>query len=107
MTLFLREASLSNEYIKFALGIMPNISATWLFIYVGEIIFIKKNMDFNFKIASITSGVILLFALGSEIVHDLFLNSPFDTYDIVATILSIIIYLTIFYFQKNDSKGYA
>ena len=104
ITIFLRELSLNNIYISFILGIMPNISATWLFIWMGEIIVNRKNIHFSFKIASITSGLIFLFAIISEIIHDIFLNSSFDIYDIIATLVSIIIYLIFFYFTENTLK---
>lgn len=104
ITIFLRELSLNNIYISFILGIMPNISATWLFIWMGEIIVNRKNIHFNFKVASITSWLIFLFAIISEIIHDIFLNSSFDIYDIIATLVSIIIYLVFFYFTENTLK---
>ena len=104
ITIFLRELSLNNIYINFILGIMPNISATWLFIWMGEIIVNRKNIHFNFKVASITSWLIFLFAIISEIIHDIFLNSSFDIYDIIATLVSIVIYLIFFYFTENTLK---
>lgn len=104
ITIFLRELSLTNINISFILGIMPNISATWLFIWMGEIIVNRKNIHFNFKVASITSWLIFLFAIISEIIHDIFLNSSFDIYDIIATLVSIIIYLVFFYFTENTLK---
>ena len=105
ITIFLRESSVNNIYTSFILGIMPNISATWSFIWLGETIVNIKNIYFNFKIASITSAIIFLFAIVSEIIHHMFLNSPFDIYDIIATIVSIIIYLIFFYFNKNNLKA--
>ena len=104
ITIFLRELSLTNINISFILGIMPNISATWLFIWMGEITVNRKNIHFNFKVASITSWLIFLFAIISEIIHDIFLNSSFDIYDIIATLVSIIIYLVFFYFTENTLK---
>jgi len=98
----LREIATSNIYIvNFILGIMPNISATWFFIWAGESILNKLNKDFTLKASVITSGLIFLFSIISEIIHHLFLNSPFDIYDIVATILAIVFYLIIFYINKN------
>ena len=80
---------------------MPNISATWFFIWLGEILINRKNIDFNFKIASITSGLVLILAIISEIIHDMFLGSLFDINDISATIISILIYLMLFYFSNT------
>lgn len=102
LTLLLRETTVNSmETVKFILGVMPNISATWFFIWIGEIIFTRLNMNFTFKISAITSGLIFLFSITSEIIHDLFLNSPFDMYDITGTIFAITLYLTTFYINKN------
>lgn len=101
ITIFLREEAINSAYLNFILGVMPNISAAWFFIWVGEIISNIKKYNFNFKIASRISGVIFILALISEIIHDLFLNSPFDIYDIIGTVLSIILYLVTFYFFNN------
>lgn len=103
-TILLREIQINNVYISFILGIMSNISATWLFIWFGEVILNRKNIYFNFKIASSVSILILIFAIISEIIHDMYLNSPFDIYDIIATTISIAIYLIFFCYSKNTSK---
>ena len=96
-TVLLREMLLSDSgVINFILGIMPNISASWVFIWIGEKLINKVNRDFTFKTASIISGVIFLLALISEIIHEMFLNSPFDVNDIIATIVAIIFYLALF-----------
>ena len=101
-TVLLREMLLSDiGVLNFILGIMPNISASWVFIWIGEKLINKESRDFTFKAASIVSGVIFLFALISEIIHEMFLNSPFDANDIIATIVAIIFYLTLFYVSKH------
>ena len=101
-TVLLREMLLSDiGVLNFILGIMPNISASWVFIWIGEKLINKVNRDFTFKTASIISGVIFLLALISEIIHEMFLNSPFDVNDIIATIVAIIFYLTLFYISKH------
>ena len=101
-TVLLREMLLSDSgVINFMLGIMPNISASWVFIWIGEKLINKVNRDFTFKTASIISGVIFLLALISEIIHEMFLNSPFDVNDIIATIVAIIFYLALFYISKH------
>ena len=101
-TVLLREMLLSDSgVLNFILGIMPNISASWVFIWIGEKLINKVNRDFTFKTASIISGVIFLLALISEIIHEMFLNSPFDVNDIIATIVAIIFYLALFYISKH------
>lgn len=54
----------------------------------------KKGKMFTFKVATTLSVVIFLLAVASEVVHDAFLNSPFDKNDIIATILAVAVYLT-------------
>ena len=101
-TVLLREMTWGNiNVLKFLLGIMPNISACWVSIWIGEKLVNKINKSFTFKIASVISGVIFLLAIASEIIHDMFLNSPFDVNDIIATILAIFFYLISFYISKK------
>jgi len=105
-TVLLREMLLSDSSVlNFILGIMPNISASWVFIWIGEKLINKAKRDFTFKVASIVSGVIFLFALISEIIHEMFLNSPFDVNDIIATILAILFYLIVLYISKHKTVG--
>lgn len=94
LTNFLRELSWDGmESIQLILGIMPNISACWLFIWFGEILVDKRKHAYTFQTASLVSGLILLLAIASEFVHDIFLNSPFDKNDVIATVLAIVVYL--------------
>ncbi len=100
-TVLLREMVLNDmNALNLILGIMPNISASWVFIWIGEKLVSKVNKSFTFKVASIISGIVFLLAFVSEIIHDMFLNSPFDVNDIIATILAIIFYLTSLYISK-------
>ena len=103
-TVWLRETTLSNiNFLNFVLGIMPNISASWFFIWIGEQVITKTNRNFTFKTASLVSAAVLLLALISEVIHDVFLNSPFDINDITATVAAIILYLTVFYLSKHKT----
>lgn len=95
LTLLLRERSWNGmEIMQFLLGVMPNISACWLLLWFGENSVMKKGKMFTFKVATTLSVVIFLLAVVSEMVHDVFLNSPFDKNDIIATILAVVVYLT-------------
>ena len=106
VTNILRTTSLINiDILRFILGIMPNIAACWVFIWVGELIITKINNNYNSIFASIVSGVVFLLAIISEFIHDKFLNSPFDINDIIATILAIAVYLVSFYFYKQRSNS--
>ena len=52
ITILLRETYLVNiDIINFKLGVMPNISAAWFFIWMVEIIYEKIKKDFTFKIS--------------------------------------------------------
>lgn len=102
LTILLRDTTVNSiEIFNFILGIMPNISAAYFFIWVGKIVAERLNKNFTLKISMIISGLIFFFAIISEIIHDLFLNSPFDIYDIIATISAITLYLITFYITKN------
>ena len=95
LTLLLRKRSWNGmEIMQFLLGVMPNISASWLLLWFGENRVMKKGKMFTFKVATTLSVVIFLLAVVSEMVHDVFLNSPFDKNDIIATILAVAVYLT-------------
>ena len=96
LTIFLRGTQLSTvNSIAFILGVMPNISATWLFIWIAEFICEKLSKVFTVKKSIMSCSAILILAFISEIVHDLFLNSSFDINDILATICAIAIYLIV------------
>lgn len=106
VTNILRTTSLINiDILRFILGIMPNIAACWVFIWVGELIITKINNNYNLIFASVVSGIVFLLAIISEFIHDKFLNSPFDINDIIATILAIAVYLVSFYFYKPKSNS--
>lgn len=96
LTILLREMSVMLPGAGiFVLGVMPNISALWVLLWFGEVFVCRKNRIFTIQKAGILSGVILMFAILSEVVHDKFLRSPFDRYDILATVLAILVYLLV------------
>ncbi len=102
-TIILRETTLNSiQILNFILGIAPNIAAAWLFAFLMENIYpalLKRKS--TIKAALVTSVAIWALSLGSEIVHDLFLNSPFDINDIIATGFALIIFLIIFYLDNR------
>ena len=101
LTIFLRTTPLNDiKFVNFILGIMPNISATWFFIWMGETLITRANKVFDFKTSILTSLTVGCLALISEIIHHYFLNSPFDIYDIFATLCSILLYILIFYMKQ-------
>ena len=107
LTIFLRGTQLSTvNSIAFILGIMPNISATWVFIWIAEFICEKLSKVFTFKISIISCGAILILAFISEIVHVLFLNSPFDVNDMIATICAIAVYFIVIKVTTSKVMNY-
>ncbi|MFV0363902.1 MAG: hypothetical protein ACK5LL_12575 [Suipraeoptans sp.] len=89
-TLFLRNINLSaNTGYQFVLGVLPNIGAAWVMTMFGKwIIIFGFKQSFTVKKHIILCVGIVLMALVSEFIHDLFLNSPFDPYDMVVTIVA-------------------
>ncbi|WP_297434954.1 hypothetical protein [uncultured Clostridium sp.] len=96
----LRETTLINYLpIRFFLGIAPNLFAPFLFFVFFKNLFFKKSIcTKRDSIIIITSIFVLGFI--SEIIHHFFINSPFDIFDMIATLLaSITIYLI---YNKNS-----
>ncbi|MBU5484339.1 hypothetical protein KQI86_08360 [Clostridium sp. MSJ-11] len=104
VTIILRETTLNNiEILNFILGIAPNVAAAWFFAFAVEAIYSEiLKRKFTNKEAIATSVTIWVLGLGSEIIHDLFLNSPFDINDMIATSFALIILLIIF--CSNNKK---
>ena len=92
-TIFLRETSLvQDSRINFLLGITPNFGVAllipMLLINYFPIVFKKAITHRNFLCGM---GIIFTTLFFSEVVHDLFLNSPLDIWDLVASSVAIII----------------
>jgi hypothetical protein len=70
---------LNNDLYLFFLGILPNLGAAWLVTMIGKwLVVLNWKQDYSIKKhLMICIGVVVL-ALTSEIIHDLFLESPFD-----------------------------
>ena len=91
--ILLRELSLSNNSIyKFFLGILPNLGAAWVMTMFGKwiLLFVFKQ-DYSIKKHCMICFGIVIFAFASELIHDSFLNSPFDIYDMMITIIAQLI----------------
>lgn len=88
--IFLRNYHLSsNSVYIFILCVLPNWGAAWVATSFGNWIvqFLLKIEVTIKKYMFICIGVFAL-ALTSEIIHDLFLNSPFDLYDMIVTAIA-------------------
>ena len=90
---FLRDNNVSdNNVYLFFLGILPNLGATWAATMFAKWVVIfgwKRNLTVK-KHFIICAGIFAL-AFGSEMIHSLFLSSPFDIYDILITIIAQIV----------------
>ena len=89
----LRNSHLSNNAIYlFFIGILPNLGAAWTVTMFSKwiIIFLLKQKYTVKKHCILCFGITFL-ALGSEIIHDLFLNSSFDFYDMLITVIAQLI----------------
>lgn len=90
-TVFLRETSLIHvPIIRSLLGVAPNFGAVWgafglTYTTVFPVI-LKRKFDFRYSVPLLVLIVSLL--LVSEIIHDVFLNSPFDGWDMVTSLVA-------------------
>jgi cation transport ATPase len=91
LAIFLRETTLmQNEIISFLLGIAPNFGVGLLlpmFTVIYYPILFKKDITFKKFILILIAIFLLLFV--SEVVHDKFLNSRFDFYDMIASLIAL------------------
>lgn len=123
-TIFLRENSLSSDlYYNLFLGIAPNFAVVFLvfglgMLYHEPIINNIKHLINNWHIYDklhkhinnwnvydklypyLLLTFIWILLILSEFVHEIFLNSPFDIFDIIASLLGTIIILLIYYYKK-------
>lgn len=78
-----------NEIAIFLLGILPNLGAAWSITMITKwiVLFILKR-DVTIKIHTVICVSIFILAVVSEVIHDLFLNAPFDAYDIMLTTIA-------------------
>ena len=83
------------------MGVTPNIGATWLCIWLIELIFNKEKL-FTMKQAICSSGIVFTLALIFEIISNIYNGTPFDTNNSITTIIAITIYLATLYFKRNS-----
>lgn len=106
--IFLRSIHLSDNAIYLLiLGILPNAGAAWGVTMFGKwVIIFGCKQNYNLKKHLILCTGIVILAFVSEMVHHLFLNSPFDWRDMAVTILAqlIVIVLPIMTKDKHFSN---
>ncbi len=89
-TNLLRGISLTNNGLYlFLLGILPNLAAAWGITMFAKwvVLFILKR-SITVKIHFCICVSIIFLALVSEIIHDMFLGSPFDINDMLITVVA-------------------
>lgn len=100
--IFLRGTDImQNEIVGFLIGIAPNFGVGLMlpaFALIYYPIIFKKNITFNKFILILIAIYILLFV--SELVHDKFLNSRFDLYDMTASLIALGIMALAYKFKK-------
>ena len=78
-----------NATYIFLLGILPNLGAAWAMTMFGKwLILLALKQSYSIKKHRLLCFGILGLGLASEIIHDLFLNSPFDIYDMLITVVA-------------------
>ena len=104
VVIFIRGYDFSdNDLFLFLRGILPNLGAAWAATMFGKwIITTMGQKKVTIKSYLLLCVGIFLLALGSEVVHDIFFNSPFDIYDIFITILAQTCIFIVLVFTKDD-----
>ena len=106
--IFLRETSvMENGFLRRILWVAPNFGVVWAGVGFTYLIYpnIRKR-EFEPKYILPLVGVILVLLLLAEIIHHFFLDSPFDVWDMVASVLAAIIIIAIYIFNKHQNDYY-
>lgn len=102
LAIFLRGTVLiQNEIISFLLGIAPNFGAGLLLPMLTVRyypILLKKDITFKKFILILIAIFLLLFV--SEVVHDKFLNSRVDFYDMIASLIAFGVMILSYKYKK-------
>lgn len=91
LTIFLRETSaIDNPNLQFWLGIAPNFGVglllPMLFVNFYPVVF-KKELTYRLFLYGL--GMIFAALFMSEVVHALFLDSGFDIFDLLASLIAL------------------
>ena len=109
LTIFLRGTVLmQNGSISFLLGIAPNFSVGLLlpmFTVIYYPIIFKKDITFRKFILILIAIFLLLFV--SEVVHDKFLNSRFDFYDMISSLIALGVMTLLYKYKKVSNWAFA
>lgn len=97
-----------NEAYRFLLGILPNLGAAWAATMFGKwIVTLGLKRELTVRTYLVLCIGVFVLAFASELVHDMFLNSPFDPYDILVTVIAqlIIFVVPVLTHYKSFSTG--
>ena len=93
----LRSMGISGSLI----GVLPNLGAALLVCYLIDVILFKNT---KFKMSMLISLSVFIMAFISEVIHDLYLDSPFDKLDIYMTLLALSLYLLVSKIELNMTE---
>lgn len=103
LTIFIRDSNIAlNETTVFMLGVAPNFGVGLLFPMLAKELYsvvFKKQLSCKRFVFILIGGYIAL--LLSEVIHDKFLNSPFDIYDIISSLIAFGIFFLLYRYEKK------
>lgn len=103
LTIFIRDSNIAlNETTVFMLGVAPNLGVGLLFPMLAKEIYsvvFKKQISCKQFVFVLIGGYIAL--LLSEVIHDKFLNSPFDIYDMISSFIAFGIFFLLYRYEKK------
>lgn len=104
-TIFLRESSLMGHTTsRFILGVAPNFGVVWLLYWLIALWYQNKyKREIKLPGQCVILGIILAFLFLSEVIHQVFMDSPFDIWDIIASCLAVLILLICIGIQKGNA----
>ena len=93
LVLFLRTRNMpNNDFCVFVIGMLPNLAAAWISTMIGKwIIVLGLKRRLTVRVYGVLCFSIMLFALCSELIYDLYFDSAFDIYDLVVTAMAQIV----------------
>jgi hypothetical protein len=105
-TIFLRNTGLMEfNLTRTILLHTPNFGAVWAGVGMAFIcypIFFKKEFELKYFYHLI--GLVLLIMLASEIIHFLYLGSPFDIWDLATSVIASMLLTIVYEIKKRKNK---
>ncbi|SKC61651.1 hypothetical protein [Maledivibacter halophilus] len=103
LTIFIRDSNIElNGTIAFMIGVAPNFGVGLLLPMLAKEIYsvvFKKQISCKQFVFILIGGYIAL--LLSEVIHDKFLNSPFDIYDMISSFIAFGIFFLLYRYEKK------